>query len=136
MHFPYNEVARLPRFRVSPIIKSQSAAQKVPTEDFFISFDKIENPLMCAMDLAAETGNLLLMTKCFIHAAELRMLQGEMDKVIEAVGFEIEFPFIRIYPMPRYRLPDALLYFATKKKKKIDRLWPTSMHVVSSLPFS
>eukprot|EP01114_Cavostelium_apophysatum_P005299 TRINITY_DN1611_c0_g1_i1.p1 TRINITY_DN1611_c0_g1~~TRINITY_DN1611_c0_g1_i1.p1 ORF type:complete len:1238 (+),score=381.57 TRINITY_DN1611_c0_g1_i1:3322-7035(+) len=109
LFFPYNDLARLPHFEVSEmsskkghrhsksdqgntpkpiqVTMTEDKRKSVSVEinvtevkkDFFISFDRIENPAMCALDICADIGNPLLIGKSYMNMAELRYLQGDTD---------------------------------------------------------
>lgn len=80
LQYPYDHFAKFPYFEISEILKSQnqketklnhkrSKSRNVdihPTE-FYISFEKIENPAICALEICSDTFNpLLLSTRYFI----------------------------------------------------------------------
>eukprot|EP01117_Protostelium_nocturnum_P012758 TRINITY_DN4720_c0_g1_i1.p1 TRINITY_DN4720_c0_g1~~TRINITY_DN4720_c0_g1_i1.p1 ORF type:complete len:2345 (+),score=886.19 TRINITY_DN4720_c0_g1_i1:144-7178(+) len=101
LHFPYNDLARLPAFEQLELAKAASASSSkhkrtkssVPSDpsptpspstskDFYISFEKIENPALCGLDISAETFDPLLISQSFMNMAELKYLQGETETAI------------------------------------------------------
>jgi hypothetical protein len=77
----YQELARLPPFQVSEIAKSTKVKEKghhrsrsdgfvsnrrvsyqgEQAKEFIITLEKIENPAQCALDIAAETRDMMLL---------------------------------------------------------------------------
>ncbi len=69
LHIPYSDLSRFPYFEVSDIAKQEKKLKKSkpdPQEapkEFVVSFERIENPTVCALEICAQTYNPMLMAK-------------------------------------------------------------------------
>eukprot|EP01133_Synstelium_polycarpum_P011962 gene11962-13942_t len=109
LHYPFDNVARLPHFTPSVFIQRDSEHQQddrakrkarrsaaaglastamppppVPEQhkEFYISFELIENPATLAIDINVDTCNILQLLKNYMNMAELKFLQGDRDLAI------------------------------------------------------
>ena len=88
LNINFADLARLPYFEVSEIAKVEKKAKKgapivtEPPKEFVITFERIENPCICAMDISANTYNPIIMSKCYLNMAELKYLKGDLESGI------------------------------------------------------
>jgi hypothetical protein len=88
LNINFADLARLPYFEVSDIAKVEKKAKKGapaandPPKEFYISFERIENPCICAMDISSHTYNPIIMAKCYLNMAELKYLKGDLESGI------------------------------------------------------
>lgn len=52
-----------------------------PTE-YYISYEKIENPAVCGLDIYAETYDMIPLTQAHLNMAEIRYLKGDEEIAI------------------------------------------------------
>ena len=88
LRFDYSEVSRLRGFSTGDLQSLTRRKGHVRTfsdsklPDFVISHEKIEGPARIAMDLAADTANILLVFRTYLNMAELRYLQDRKDSAL------------------------------------------------------
>jgi hypothetical protein len=70
LNIPYNDLARLPHFEVSELAKQDKKHKKgvkvdspLEQKDFIITYERIENATVCAMEICTQTYTPLMMAR-------------------------------------------------------------------------